>query len=104
MVKILYRVSKSPKTPQKWPWLGNFKPTARKIKIAILSNNTQQINMKFDRAQDHQCHIVGRLRNCLSKCKTADGCHLKNLKCHNSCSVHDVWFYCGVLGVGGSNG
>jgi len=31
------RVSKHPKTPQKWAWLGNFKPKVRKIEIAISS-------------------------------------------------------------------
>jgi len=35
--KTLFRVSKHPKTPQKWAWLGNFKPNVRKVEIAISS-------------------------------------------------------------------
>ena len=47
MTKNIVQGIKTPKTPQKWAWFGNFKPKVRKVEIAM-SSTVSQINTIFE--------------------------------------------------------
>ena len=88
----------TPKTPQKWAWIGIFKLNAKNIKTYILSKLFQRFKPEFAQWQMPLNTLYGWSKQAYNKSKMADGRHLeKSEKGHISATVWLITVKCGTV-------
>jgi len=53
----------TPKTAQKWAWIGIFRPNVQSIQIVVFSKPLMWLHQIWHSDKDHQILVVGRPKN-----------------------------------------